>query len=90
MLEAIIMVACLWVGYWLGRKRVENAEVWLQSDIVKAARRCKTDSKFHGSDYAITLYSAVREIEGDKYVIGVAPAQSGWKMVMEYKGVMDD
>lgn len=92
MLEAIIMIACVWAAYWLGGRQSSppNSDIWLQTDIVRAARQCKMNSKFHGSEHAITVCTAVREIEGDKYVIGVARAQSGWKMVMEYKGVMHD
>lgn len=92
MIEAAIMVACLWVGYWLGRRRKVTIDVgtMLLGEVVAAARKCKLHSKFHGGIGAITLQKMRIEVEGEGYVIGVAPAQSGWRMVMEYKGVMHD
>ncbi len=92
MLEAIIMVVCLWVGYRLGRRRkvTIDAGTMLLGEVVAAAQKCKANSKFHGGIGAITLQKMRIEIEGEGYVLGVTPSQSGWQMVMEYKGVMHD
>jgi hypothetical protein len=78
---AIIMVACLWAGFLLGRSKRKNDP--LIEKIAAAALRCKADLKFIGTDRFASVCRADFNIGNDVFLIAVTPKLPGRELIVQ-------
>lgn len=75
---AFLMVCCLWLGFFIGRRRDADARYLpIMKRLGEAARKLGTQAKFVGPGPCVPTFNCTMDVDGKDFTIAMMEAAPG-------------